>query len=281
MKLLQQQYIDRRLQKHLEGLQLPQSGSRLAIQDLLVALEAAGDVQPQEAPEEENVWRWPFEDNDGVVFLSHCNLRSFYLWEGGREAKAEAGVATEAGAAEVGPRLCITLGQFATFVCGQEDAAALAQEIVRIDTELIPQWCRDFEELLPDEVTKLATDEFAGQFELIRGCPVILDTLAARIFGVSVTDVRQAISRSKALFGEEAAFHLTFEELSNRYRSCLNPPKFRRSDYLPYAITQQGFCLLSMRLRSPIAIKMNICIIETVSAHIPLRELLKSCTVRD
>ena len=132
-----------------------------------------------------------------------------------------------------------------------------------------------------DTEEKLATDEFARQCEFIRGKPVILDTLAARIFGVSVTDVRQAISRSKKLFSEEVAFHLTFEELSNRYRGCLNPPKLRRSDYLPYAITQQGFCLLSMRLRSTIAIKMNICIIETVSAHIPLREQLKSCTLRD
>ena len=40
MKLLQQQYIDRRLQKHMEGLKLPQSGSRLAMSDLLAALEA-------------------------------------------------------------------------------------------------------------------------------------------------------------------------------------------------------------------------------------------------
>ena len=41
MKLLQQQYIDRRLQRHLEGLKLPQSGKGLAMQDLLAALEAA------------------------------------------------------------------------------------------------------------------------------------------------------------------------------------------------------------------------------------------------
>ena len=76
MKLLQQQYIDHRLQKHLEGLKLPQGGRKMELRDLLAALEATGAMQPQEAPEEENVWRWPFEGKDGVVFLSHCNLRS-------------------------------------------------------------------------------------------------------------------------------------------------------------------------------------------------------------
>lgn len=171
--------------------------------------------------------------------------------------------------------MCVILGRFATFICEKEKPEALAEEIHRIDTQLIPQWIKDFDDLQPDEITNLATDEFATQMEIIRKQPVILDTLAASIFAVTVTEVRQAISRNKNLFTEEAAFHLSFEEMRERARKYINPSKVRKSDYHPYAITEQGFCLLSFRLNSPIAIKMNICIIRTVSARIPFTEMLQ------
>lgn len=285
MQLLQRQYIDRKIQQHLKELHLPQTGKKLTRKELLEALKAKGAIQPEEAPEEENVFHWPFRkakpetstgstpeadaeggdkdcgsEDDGIIFLRHCNLRTSYMYSGRKWEKRQ---------------MCVTLGLLATFICEKEKPETLAEEIHRIDTQLIPQWIKDFDDLQPDEITQLATDEFAAQIEIIRKQPVILDTLAASIFAVTVTEVRQAISRNKNLFTEEAAFHLSLEEMRERARKYINPPKVRKSDYRPYALTQQGFLLLSMHLNSSIAVKMHICIIQTVSARIPFTEMLQ------
>lgn len=69
---------------------------------------------------------------------------------------------------------------------------------------------------------------------------------------------------------------LTYDEHKEWYKKYINPPKLRKSDYQPYAITFEGFCLLSMRLPSQIAIKTNIGIIETISAELSFEEMLKN-----
>lgn len=122
MQLLQRQYIDRKIQQHLKELHLPQTKKKLTREELLEALKAKGAIWPEETPEGEN------------ILLSHCNLRTSYLFSGRKLEKRQ---------------MCVTIGLFAIFICTKEKPEALAEEIHRIDTQLIPQWAKDFNDLHP------------------------------------------------------------------------------------------------------------------------------------
>lgn len=78
MHLLLQNYLCERLQAHFDALQLPQTDRLLDHKFLVEALQIKGAIQEEEAPEEMNIFRWPFslrgEDSD-PLFLKHCCLR--------------------------------------------------------------------------------------------------------------------------------------------------------------------------------------------------------------
>lgn len=254
MYLLLRDYLSERLQAHFDTLQLPQTDSILEHTALMESLRAKGAIQSVEAPEESNIFRWPFslkEDDSDPLFLKHCCLRFFYTYSDGKCEKRQ---------------LYLTMGLFSTFACKNEKPEELADEIMRIDNELIPLWMKEFEALPSKDIMNRALKSFIRQRHKFHGKELVLDSFAASVYGVSVAQVRQAISRKRNGFTEECAFHLTYEEHKEWYRKFLNPPKIRRSDYLPYAITFEGFCLLSMSLPSPIAGKIHLGIIETISA---------------
>lgn len=253
MYLLLRDYLSERLQAHFDALQLPQTDKLLEHKSLVDALRIKGAIQEEEAHEEFNIFRWPWSlkgDDTDPLFLKHCCLRFFYTYSGGKWEKRQ---------------LYFTMGLFSTFACKNEMPDELADEIKRIDNELIPLWMKEFETLTPKEVMDHAMKSFFHQRHKFQGKELVLDAFAASVYGVSVTQVRQTISRKRYGFSEELAFHLTYEEHKEWCRKYINPPKIRKSNYLPYAITFEGFCLLAMRLPSPIAAKVHLGIIETIS----------------
>ena len=262
MNILLQDYLSERLQAHFDGLQLPQTDTLLEHKVLTDALHAKGALQEEQSPEETNIFRWPWslKGNDSdPLFLKHCCLRFFYTYSGDKWEKRE---------------LYFTMGLFSTFACKNENPDELADEIMHIDNELIPLWMKDFEALTPKDVMDRAMKSFCHHVHQFHDKELVLDTFAASVYGVTVTQVRQAISRKRNGFTEECAFHLTYKEHKDWYKKYINPPKIRKSDYQPYAITFEGFCMLSMRLPSHIAINTNIGIIETITANNPIEEML-------
>ena len=254
MHLLLRDYLSERLQSHFDAISLSQDDKFLEHKSLVDALNIKGAIQEEEAPEEMNIFRWPFSlkgDESDPLFLKHCCLRFFYTYSGDKWENRQ---------------LYFTMGLFSTYACKNEYPDELADEIMCIDNELIPLWMKDFETLTPKDVMDRAMKSFIHQLHKFHGKKLVLDTFAASVYGVSVTQVRQTISRKRSGFTEECAFHLTYEEHKEWYRKYINPPKIRKSDYLPYAISFEGFCLLSMRLPSPIAAKVHLGIIETISA---------------
>lgn len=256
MHLLLQDYLNERIQAHFDTLQLPQTDKLLEHKFLIEALQTNGAIQEEEAPEESNIFRWPFSlkgDDSDPLFLKHCCMRFFCTYSGGKWEKRQ---------------LYFTMGLFSTFACKNEKPEALADEIMRIDNELIPTWMKDFEALLPKDVMDRAMKSFIHQRHKFHGKELVLDTFVASVYGVSVFQVRQTISRKRSGLTEEYAFRLTYDEHKEWYKKYINPPKIRRSDYLPYVITFEGFCLLSMRLSSPIAVKVHLGIIEAISVKL-------------
>jgi len=264
MQLLEREYVNWRLQEYFNSLKMRQTRRNLTADDLRNALKETGALQTEDAPEEENVFRWEFGlrgDEFDPLFLKHCNLRLFYGYSGKNWKKRT---------------LYVTMGMFSTFACQREHPRELAEELVRIDDELIPQIRKDFDALSPEDIAGWALSEFKDQCTVLRKHAIALDTSIAHIYGVSATDVRQAISRNKRVFrSEDEAFHLTYEEHVAWNKKFIKPPKTRKTDYRPYAITDRGFCLLSMHLHSPLAVKTCMGIIRTVSNNVPLAEMLK------
>jgi hypothetical protein len=89
----------------------------------------------------------------------------------------------------------------------------------------------------------------------IRGEKVMLDADLAKLYGVTTKALNQAMRRNRARFPEDFAFRLSGEEFDNlrsqivttsKDRSVIwsqivtTSQKYRRSDSLPVAFTEQG-----------------------------------------
>lgn len=140
MHILLQDYLSEQLQAHFDALQLPQTDKSLEHKALFEALRTKEALQAEQAPEEMNIFRWPWDlkgDESDPLFLKHCCLRFFYTYSGGKWEKRE---------------LYFTMGLFSTFACKNENPDELADKIIHIDNELIPLWMKDFETLSPKDV---------------------------------------------------------------------------------------------------------------------------------
>lgn len=265
MLLLEREYLNWRLQKYFDSLNMRQIRRKMTAEDLRNALKETGALQTEDSPEEENVFRWEFSlrgDESDPLFLKHCNIRLFYGYSGKKWEKRT---------------LYVTMGMFSTFACRREDPRELAEELIRIDEVFIPQFRKDLEALSPENLASWALYEFKEQCAILRKKAIVMDEMVAHIYGVTVTDVRCAISRNKRVFrSDDEAFHLTYEEHVAWDRKYSTSQKTRLGDYRPYAITDRGFCMLSMHLHSNIAVKVSMGIVQTVAKNVPLAEMLKN-----
>jgi hypothetical protein len=138
-------------------------------------------------------------------------------------------------------------------------------------------------------IPSLSEDLVERSILVIRGHKVMLDADLARLYGVEVKALNQAVRRNRDRFPADFAFQLTLSE-AQRSRSqivTLNAElteniyesvgrrgaKSRGTNlkYLPYAFTEQGVAMLSSVLHSPRAIRVNI---EIMRAFVRLRRFM-------
>jgi hypothetical protein len=156
----------------------------------------------------------------------------------------------------------------------------------------------------------LSVEVIATRIYLIRGQRVMLDKDLARLYGVSVKALNQAVSRNSKRFPGDFMYQLTRQEVaylrsqivtSNTEPSMAQEVTNLKSQsvtssselieqydvsklefqsgissrggrrYLPYAFTEQGVAMLSSVLNSERAIQVNIVIMR---AFVKLKELL-------
>ena len=79
----------------------------------------------------------------------------------------------------------------------------------------------------------------------IRGVQVMLDSDLAKLYGVEVRVLNQAVKRNQERFPEDFMFQLTKEEYEN-LRSQIVTSSWGGRRYLPYAFTEQGVAMLSV-----------------------------------
>ena len=99
----------------------------------------------------------------------------------------------------------------------------------------------------------------------IRDKQVMLDRDLAELYQVEIRILNQAVKRNIERFPEIFRFQLNQNEYQNLLRSqnvILEKGKGKHRKYLPYAFTEQGVAMLSAVLRSDIAIKVSIQIMQ-------------------
>jgi hypothetical protein len=106
-------------------------------------------------------------------------------------------------------------------------------------------------------------------FEM-RGKKVMLDRDLAKLYGVPVKVLNQAVKRNLKRFPDDFMYQLTRQEIMN-LKSQFVTSSWGGVRKLPYVFTEQGVAMLSSILNSERAIHVNIRIMR---AFVKLKELL-------
>jgi hypothetical protein len=107
----------------------------------------------------------------------------------------------------------------------------------------------------------------------IRGQRVILDSDLARIYGVAVKALNQAVKRNAARFPEDFAFQLTSTEWQSLRSQFVTSRSHGGRRYLPYAFNEHGALMAANVLNSDRAVEMSVFVVR---AFVKLRETLAS-----
>jgi hypothetical protein len=114
-----------------------------------------------------------------------------------------------------------------------------------------------------------------GRIFLVRGQRVLLDADLARLYGVEVKALNQAVRRNADRFPADFTFQLSWEEAErsrSQFVTLIEPGvRGRNVKYCPYAFTEQGVAMLSSVLRSKQAAQANV---EIMRAFVRLRDLI-------
>lgn len=108
----------------------------------------------------------------------------------------------------------------------------------------------------------------------IRGKQVMLDSDLASLYQVETKNLNKAVKRNIERFPVSFCFQLTEEEVQNlRFQIGTSSVSYGGRRYLPYVFTEQGIAMASAILRSDIAVKVSV---EIMEAFVEMRRMLIS-----
>ena len=108
----------------------------------------------------------------------------------------------------------------------------------------------------------------------IRGHKIMLDFNLAELYETETRILKQAVKRNIERFPVSFCFQLTEEEVENlRFQIGTSSLNYGGRRYLPYVFTEQGVAMASAILRSDIAVKMSV---EIMEAFVEMRRMLIS-----
>ena len=135
--------------------------------------------------------------------------------------------------------------------------------------------------LAASPTTHPSDDFIRAKILTIRGVQVILDRDIAMLYGVETKVLNQAVKRNRERFPDRFMFQLTGSDIADvrSQIATLNVQTSLRSQivtvikgqgqhlkYMPYAFTEQGVAMLSAVLKSDVAIRVSIQIMDAFSA---------------
>src|SRR5690606_13946492 len=107
----------------------------------------------------------------------------------------------------------------------------------------------------------IAQKEIEDQIYTVKGRQVMLDSDLAKIYRVETKVFNQAVKRNSERFPNDFRFQLSqdeFERLNLRSQIVTSSLNYGGRRYLPYVFTEQGIAMLSAILRSQVAVKVSI-----------------------
>ena len=108
----------------------------------------------------------------------------------------------------------------------------------------------------------------------IRDKQVMLDNDLASLYQVETKNLNRAVKRNIERFPVSFCFQLTEEEIENlRFQFGTSSLNYGGRRYLPYVFSEQGIAMASAILRSDIAVKVSV---EIMEAFVEMRRMLIS-----
>ena len=96
----------------------------------------------------------------------------------------------------------------------------------------------------------------------IRGVPVLLDRDLAELYSVDTKRINEQVRRNIDRFPERFRFQLSDTETRELVAKCDRLEKLKHSSVNPYAYTEQGVAMLATVLKSDVAVKVSIAIMD-------------------
>ena len=122
--------------------------------------------------------------------------------------------------------------------------------------------------------SSIVPKEIRNLIYTIRGKQVMLDSDLAALYQVETKNLNKAVKRNIERFPASFCFQLTEKEVENlRFQIGTSSLNYGGRRYLPYVFTEQGVAMASAILRSDIAVKMSVQIME---AFVEMRRMLIS-----
>jgi hypothetical protein len=117
----------------------------------------------------------------------------------------------------------------------------------------------------------LSDEVVLSKIYYVRGYKIMLDKDLAEMYGVQPIRLREQVKRNADRFPDKFMFQLTENEVDSMVSQIAIPSKQRLGGHLPYAFTEHGVLMLASILRSKIAMRVSVRIIET---FVKMREML-------
>ena len=106
-------------------------------------------------------------------------------------------------------------------------------------------------------------EDVANKVIEIRGDRVILDSDVAKLYGVETRDINKSVKNNPDKFPSGYIFELTINEKQEVVENFHHLYKIKFSPQLPRAFTEKGLYMLATILKSPMATRTTLAIIET------------------
>src|SRR5574344_2058631 len=119
----------------------------------------------------------------------------------------------------------------------------------------------------------IVKDNIENMIYEIRGKQVMLDSDVAKLFGYETKNLNRQLQRNKERFPDNYCFQLTNLEYENLRCQNVTSKGYGGRRYLPYVFTEYGITMLAGILKSEIAIKTSI---KIVDAFINMRKYINN-----
>ena len=124
------------------------------------------------------------------------------------------------------------------------------------------------------EIT-ISQKQIENRIFTFRDKQVMLDRDLAEIYQVEVKRLNEQVKRNSERFPDSFRFQLSNNEKDELVANCDRFETLKHSSNNPYAFTEQGVAMLSAVLRSDIAVKVSI---QIINAFIEMRKLIANHT---